>query len=49
VLASIRFPPDVYKVLERITKENKVSLASLVREAAEQHPVERWPLFKGQE
>ncbi|MCC7154167.1 MAG: hypothetical protein IT161_06305 [Bryobacterales bacterium] len=48
VRASISFPPDVYQVLEGIAKEKKVSLAWVVREAAEQYLAQRWPLFKGQ-
>lgn len=48
VRASISFPPDIYKVLEGIAKEKKVSLAWVVREAAEQYLAQKWPLFKGQ-
>jgi len=48
VRASISFPPDVYEVLEGIAKEKKVSLAWVVREAAEQYLAQKWPLFKGQ-
>lgn len=48
VRASISFPPDVYETLESIAKEKKVSLAWVVREAAEQYIAEKWPLFKGQ-
>lgn len=45
VRASISFPPDVYESLEIIAKEKKVSLAWVVREAAEQYIGEKWPLF----
>jgi predicted DNA-binding protein len=45
VRASISFPPDVYETLETIAKEKKVSLAWVVREAAEQYISEKWPLF----
>jgi hypothetical protein len=45
VRASISFPPDVYETLEVIAKEKKVSLAWVVREAAEQYIGEKWPLF----
>jgi len=48
VRASISFPPDVYETLEVIAKEKKVSLAWVVREAAERYIADRWPLFKGQ-
>lgn len=46
IRASISFPPDVYETLEVIAKEKKVSLAWVVREAAEQYIAEKWPLFK---
>lgn len=45
VRASISFPPDVYESLEIIAKEKKVSLAWVVREAAERYIGEKWPLF----
>jgi hypothetical protein len=47
VRATISFPLDVYERLEGIAKEKKVSLAWVVREAAEQYIAEKWPLFKG--
>jgi len=37
VRASISFPPDVYEVLENLAKQKKVSLAWVVREAAERY------------
>jgi predicted DNA-binding protein len=37
VRATISFPPDVYEALETISKEKKVSLAWVVREAAEKY------------
>jgi metal-responsive CopG/Arc/MetJ family transcriptional regulator len=37
IRASISFPPDLYKSLERIAKEMKVSLAWVVRDAAEKY------------
>jgi predicted DNA-binding protein len=46
VRASISFPPDVYETLESIAKEKKVSLAWVVREAAENYIAQRWPLFQ---
>ena len=45
VRASISFPPDVYDTLETIAKEKKVSLAWVVREAAEKYIADKWPLF----
>jgi len=47
VRASISFPPDVYETLEVIATEKKVSLAWVVREAAEQYIADKWPLFGG--
>jgi hypothetical protein len=47
VRASISFPPDVYETLEMIAKGKKVSLAWVVREAAEQYIGGKWPLFSG--
>ena len=37
VRATISFPPEVYETLETIAKEKKVSLAWVVREAAEKY------------
>lgn len=48
VRASISFPPDVYKTLELIAKEKKVSLAWVVREAADKYIADKWPLLRGQ-
>lgn len=46
VRASISFPPDLYETLEEIAKQKKVSLAWVVREAAEKYVADKWPLFK---
>jgi predicted DNA-binding protein len=40
VRASISFPPDIYATLERIARGKKVSLAWVVREAAEKYVAE---------
>jgi metal-responsive CopG/Arc/MetJ family transcriptional regulator len=45
VRASISFPTDVYKTLDEIAKKKKVSLAWVVREAAENYIAELHPLF----
>ena len=37
VRASISFPPDLYKTLEEISRQKKVSLAWVVRDAAEKY------------
>jgi predicted DNA-binding protein len=48
VRASISFPPEVYETLESIAREKKVSLAWVVREAAEKYIADKWPLLRGQ-
>jgi len=47
IRASITFPADVYETLETIAKQKKVSLAWVVREAAENYIANKWPLFGG--
>jgi len=37
VRASISFPPDLYETLETLAKQKKVSLAWVVRDAAEKY------------
>ena len=37
VRASITFPPDLYETLENLAKQKKVSLAWVVRDAAEKY------------
>jgi metal-responsive CopG/Arc/MetJ family transcriptional regulator len=41
--ASVSFPADVYAELERIAAAKKVSLAWVVREAAERYVVDQSP------
>jgi metal-responsive CopG/Arc/MetJ family transcriptional regulator len=41
VRASISFPPNLYKTLEEIAKEKKVSLAWVVRDAAEKYIMDK--------
>ena len=48
IRASISFPREIYETLEAIAKEKKVSLAWVVREAAEKYIADRWPLFAQQ-
>lgn len=43
--ATISFPYELYKTLEGIAREKKVSLAWVVREASEQYVADKWPLF----
>lgn len=42
---SVSFPSDLYETLEEIAKEKKVSVAWIVRDAAEKYVNEQWPLL----
>lgn len=43
--ASVTFPTELYGELEKIAEAKKVSLAWVVREAAEKYIADQWPLF----
>ncbi len=45
--ASVSFPNDLYDTLEKIAREKKVSVAWIVRDAAEKYVNEQWPLLVG--
>lgn len=45
VRATITFPAELYATLEEIAKQKKVSLAWVVRDAAELYLVENSPVF----
>lgn len=42
---SVSFPPELYETLEGIARQKRVSVAWVVRDAAERYVAERWPLF----
>lgn len=44
--ASVSFPPHLYHLLEQIASQKKVSLAWVVRDAAEKYVAEQWPLLE---
>lgn len=44
--ASVTFPPDLYRTLEEIAKRKKVSVAWVVRDAAEKYVADQWPLLE---
>jgi hypothetical protein len=44
---SVTFPAEVYASLEIIAKQKKVSMAWVIRDAAEKYVSEHWPLFAG--
>jgi hypothetical protein len=43
--ASVSFPTETYKELERLAESRKVSVAWVVREAAERYVADQWPLL----
>ena len=43
--ASVSFPPELYATLEQIARDKKVSVAWVVREAAEAYVSGQWPLL----
>lgn len=45
VRASVSLPPDVYRTLEALAKQKKVSTAWVLRDAAEKYVSDQWPLF----
>lgn len=44
--ASVTFPPDLYRTLEAIARSKKVSVAWVVRDAAEKYIADEWPLTR---
>lgn len=48
VRASISFPREMYETLEHLARQRKVSLAWVVRDAAEKYIADKWPLFQKQ-
>lgn len=44
--ASVTFPPELYEMLEAIARSKKVSVAWVVRDAAEKYVAEQWPLLE---
>jgi hypothetical protein len=46
VRASVSLRPDLYRTLEALARQKKVSTAWVLRDAAEKYVAEQWPLFK---
>lgn len=44
--ASASLPPEVYSTLQEIAKHKKVSIAWVIRDAAEHYIAEQWPLLE---
>lgn len=49
VRASSSYPRELYRMLEAIAGEKKVSIAWVMRDAAQRYVDERWPLFAKKE
>lgn len=45
--STVSFPPDLYRTLEQLAKQKKVSIGWVVRDAAEKYVADQWPLFAG--
>lgn len=45
---SVTLPQSVYETLEIIARQKKVSLAWVMRDAAERYVSDQWPLFAAQ-
>ena len=43
--ASVSLPPAIYKTLQDIAKQKKVSTAWVMRDAAEKYVESQWPLL----
>ena len=43
--ASVSLTPDIYKTLQAIARQKKVSTAWVLREAAEKYVADQWPLL----
>jgi len=46
VRTSVSLPPELHDTLERIAKGKKVSVAWVIRDAAEKYVNEQWPLLQ---
>jgi hypothetical protein len=47
IRASVSFPPMLYQTLEAIARSKKVSVAWVIRDAAEKYVADQWPLLGG--
>ena len=47
--ASVSFPLDIYRTIEQIAKQKKVSVAWVVRDAAEKYVADQWPIFESRQ
>jgi hypothetical protein len=45
VRATVSLPAEIHKTLRDLARQKKVSVAWVMREAAEKYVAEQWPLF----
>lgn len=43
--ASVSLRPELYETLQKIAEDKKVSVAWVIRDAAEKYVADQWPLF----
>ena len=46
---SVTFPSGLYRTLEQIAAQQKLSVAWVIRDAAEKYVSDRWPLLEKKE
>lgn len=46
---SVSFPTELYRMLEQIADQQKLSIAWVIRDAAEKYVSDRWPLLERKE
>ena len=46
---SVTFPAELYRTLETIAEQQKLSVAWVIRDAAEKYVSDRWPLLERKE
>lgn len=44
--ASVSLPPEIYRTLQDIAGQKKVSVAWVIRDATEKYVAEQWPLLE---
>jgi metal-responsive CopG/Arc/MetJ family transcriptional regulator len=47
--ASASLPPEIYRTLQDIARQKKVSVSWVIRDATEKYIAEHWPLFEGRQ
>lgn len=47
IRATASLPPETYQTLQAIAEQKKVSVAWVIRDAAEKYIADQWPLLNG--